>query len=118
MRFRTGVAGSAALAQAREILKAITKADRASTLNAGRPTSSQHYGEANQFGDIDQEKLKEALKKNEEATKIGGSKRKCNSVDAGIDVTAEEMEAYRMKKERTDDPLAKLAESEEILEYK
>lgn len=118
MRFGTGVAGSAALAQAREILKAIPKADRASTLNGGRPTSSQHYGEASQFGDIDQEKLKEALKKNEEATKIGGSKRKYNSVDAGIDVTAEEMEAYRMKKERTDDPLAKLAESEEILEYK
>merc|ERR1712038_2255294 len=115
MRYGTGVAGSAALAQAREILKAIPQTERNSTLSKTRPTSSQHYGEADQFADIDKEKLKEALKKSDEMKKTGGSKRKYNSVDAEVDVTAEEMEAYRMKKERADDPLAKLAESEEIL---
>eukprot|EP00551_Chaetoceros_affinis_P004233 CAMPEP_0203663270 /NCGR_PEP_ID=MMETSP0090-20130426/914_1 /ASSEMBLY_ACC=CAM_ASM_001088 /TAXON_ID=426623 /ORGANISM="Chaetoceros affinis, Strain CCMP159" /LENGTH=617 /DNA_ID=CAMNT_0050526155 /DNA_START=241 /DNA_END=2094 /DNA_ORIENTATION=+ len=118
MRYGNGVAGSAALAQAREILKAMPKTDKASSLSKARPTSSQHYGEADQFAELDQDKVKEALKKNEQTKKTGGSKRKYNSVDAEVDVTAEEMEAYRLKKERADDPLAKLAESEEILEYK
>ncbi len=114
MRYGTGIAGSAALAQAREILKIIPQTERASSLaSQNRPTSSQFYGEADQFVKLDQEKVKEALRGDEEK-----DKRKYNSVDANIDVTAEEMEAFRMKRQRADDPLAKLADSEELLEYK
>lgn len=38
------------------------------------------------------------------------TKRKYNSLDAGAGVTPEEMEAYRIKKGRGDDPLAAVAE--------
>ena len=114
MRYGNGVAGSAALAQAREILKVIPQTERASSLgNNGRPTSSQFYGEADQFSKLDQEKLKNALREEENS-----DKRKYNSVDANIDVTAEEMEAFRMKRQRADDPLSKLADSEVLLDYK
>ena len=34
-----------------------------------------------------------------------------------VEVTEEDMEAYRLKKERADDPMAKLARSDEILDY-
>ena len=115
MRYGTGVAGSAALAQAAEILKTIPVAKRDSSSNA-RPTNSQHYGEADQFVQLDEEKLKKALNKNSDSTEL--SKRRYNSVDANVDVTAEDMEAYRLKRQRADDPLAKLADTEEILEYK
>ncbi len=41
-----------------------------------------------------------------------GSKRKFNSVDsAGEIVTPEEMEAFRLKKLRTDDPMAQIPAS-------
>ena len=119
MRYGTGVAGSAALAQAREMLKAIPQTERSSTKSSSlRPTSSKMYGEADQFAEIDKEKLKEALKKEEENEKDDGKKRKYNSMNATNDVTEEEMEAYRLKKDRGDDPMAKLASSGELLEYK
>ena len=47
----------------------------------------------------------------------GDKKRKYNSVSTEVDITAEEMEAYRLKKDRTDDPIAQFG-SEEILAYK
>jgi len=122
MRYGTGVAGSAALAQAREMLKAIPQTERnTSTALNTRPTSSSMYGEADQFKELDKDKLKAAMQKEEVKNKIiddKKKKRKYNSVDADIDVTAEEMEAYRLKKERSDDPLTKLADTEELLEYK
>ena len=57
--------------------------------------------------------MKEALKKLEEkeraAVEADGSKRKFNSLDGagGEVVTPEEMEAFRLKKQREDDPMAK-----------
>lgn len=113
MRYGTGIAGSAELAQAKEILKAIPGVEQTS-VSKTRPTSSQHYGEADQFVKLDQEKLKQELNKNNDKL----SKRRYNSVTADVDVTTEEMEAYRMKRQRADDPLSKLADTEEILEYK
>ena len=59
--------------------------------------------------------VKEALKKLEEreraAMEADGSKRKFNSLDGagGEMVTPEEMEAFRLKKQREDDPMAKHA---------
>lgn len=46
----------------------------------------------------------------QEAMEGDASKRKFNSVanEGGETVTAEEMEAFRLKKQRTDDPMAKL----------
>jgi competence protein ComGC len=43
-------------------------------------------------------------------------KRKYNSLGTDVDVTEEQMEAYRLKKGRSDDPMAKVG-SDEILEY-
>ena len=45
-----------------------------------------------------------------------GSKRKFNSVDGGGGelVTPEEMEAFRLKKSRADDPMAQLAAGEKV----
>jgi pre-mRNA-processing factor SLU7 len=121
MKYGTGVAGSAALAQAREMLKAIPPTERTSNgANSLRPTSSKMYGEANQFAEIDQEKVKEALMKQKEDNQEVGDdkKRKYNSMNATNDITEEEMEAYRLKKDRGDDPMTKLASSGELLQYK
>ena len=121
LRFGTGIAGSAALAQANEILKTMLPNKKSSSNSNGRPTNSQMYGEADQFAKMDSKKLKEALDKTndaeEKAVRSGGSsKRKYNSLNVDIDVSVEEMEAYRMTRERADDPLSKLS-SDEILEY-
>jgi hypothetical protein len=37
---------------------------------------------------------------------------------AEVDVTEEEMEAYRLRKDRGADRMAKLASSDEVLDYK
>ncbi len=61
--------------------------------------------------------VKEALKRLDEREKAAmeadGSKRKFNSLDAaGEIVTPEEMEAFRLKKQRADDPMAQLVAGE------
>lgn len=118
MRYGTGVSGSAALAQAREMLKAIPTGERKT--GVAPPAMSKLYGEADQNAKFDKDKLDQALKKldqsREEAT--ADRKRKYNSMNAQVDVTEEEMEAYRMRKDRGADPMAKLASSDEILDYK
>jgi pre-mRNA-processing factor SLU7 len=118
MRFGTGVAGSAALAQARGMLKALPGSS--SGKNAMDPPSvrSKLYGEADQKAQVDKEKVKAALKNfdREDATK-DERKRKYNSMNAEVDVTEEEMEAYRLRKERGADPMANLG-SDEVLNYK
>jgi len=122
LRYGTGEAGSAALAQAREMLKAIPSAKgKDPSLQNGPPSSQQSklYGEVDQNIKLDPQKVQEALKKVEKETSKNEDdrKRKYHSVNAQVDVTEEEMEAYRMKKDRTDDPMAKLS-SEEVLDYK
>ena len=117
MRFGTGKAGSAALAQAREMLKAVPKSQRPGGDAAGatggfKPNTSKMYGEANQNATLDAEKVKEALRKAEKskAEAKDDRKRKYNSLNAdSYDVTEEEMEAYRLSKENANDPMAKLS---------
>ena len=125
MRYGTGAAGSAAMAQAREMLKAVPAAERtaaAAAAAAAKPSGSKMYGEANQHADLDKAKVRAALRKaaEEDANNEGDDrKRKYNSISSdGMDVTEEEMEAFRLRKERSDDPMAKLANSDELLEYK
>lgn len=120
LRYGTGVAGSAALAQAREMLKVIPTGERTSTLTSSEPMNrSKHYGEADQKVILDKTKVEEALKNaDREALQHGSErKRKFNSTNAEVNVTEEEMEAYRMRKGRGDDPMTKLS-SEEVLDYK
>ena len=121
MRYGTGLAGSAALAQARGMLKA------QSNLNAGcknamdPPTSrSKLYGEADQKAQLDRDKVKAAMEKLDREEKEAAdkkNKRKYNSMNAETEVTEEEMEAYRMRKEVSSDPMSKIS-SDEILDYK
>ena len=124
MRYGTGVAGSAALAQARGMLKAMPTSKKGDNQKKFEAPSSRSrlYGEADQKADIDAEKLKKALEKEQKASlqnnhDLNDRKRKYNSMNAEVDVTEEEMEAYRLRKERSDDPMAKLG-SGELLDYK
>ena len=118
MRYGTGVSGSAALAQAREMIKAIPTGERKT--GVAPSAMSKLYGEADQNATFDKDKLDQALKKwdqsQEEAT--DDRKRKYNSINAQVEVTEEEMEAYRMRRNRGADPMAKLASSDAILDYK
>lgn len=121
MRYGTGVAGSAALAQARGMLKAIPAEQRNGSNNKFEPPSNQSkmYGEADQSAVIDKDKVQKALQDldKQQEDNIDSRKRKYNSVDSSVDVTDAEMEAYRLRKERRADPMAKI-NSEELLDYK
>jgi pre-mRNA-processing factor SLU7 len=121
MQHGTGVAGSAALAQARGMLKAIPSKSSAANNNNEPSSRSKMYGEADQKAELDAAKVREALKKQqqeeEEEKDLKKKKRKYNSMDANVDVTEEEMEAYRLHKGRGADPMSKIA-TDEVLEYK
>lgn len=62
------------------------------------------------FCGVEHPQIKAALKKldkeEKEALEKDGSKGKFNSLAGGEDVTPEEMEAWRMKRARGDDPVA------------
>jgi len=64
---------------------------------------------------LDEAKLREALKKqkahNRKAIETDDRKRKFNSLAGNEEVTPEEMEAYRMSRNREDDPMAKYLEA-------
>jgi pre-mRNA-processing factor SLU7 len=123
MRYGTGKAGSAALAQARGMLKALPGNERTgkSSANATMANRSKMYGEANQNPDLDQAKLKQAMKKAEqEQSKQEAEddrKRKYHSMNAEVDVTEEDMEAYRLQKGQKSDPMANIG-SDKLLDYK
>jgi hypothetical protein len=79
------------------------------------------YGEAvDQHKEFDRSKVQEAIKRQqlqEEANAKEGKKTKYNSFHADVDVTEEDMEAYRLRKGRgAEDPLASMGD--ELLEYK
>ena len=86
---------------------------------AAHTTGAALYGEVEEGVELDQEKLKKALEKEEAFQKAAKEdpeddrKRKYNSF-VSTEVTAEEMEAYRMKKNRSEDPMAKIS-SDDIL---
>ena len=117
MRYGTGLAGSAALAQARGMLKASSKATSGSLQVEPPSARSKLYGEADPNAQLDENKVKAALEKLDKQQSESKNKRKYNSMNAETEVTQEEMEAYRMRKEVRSDPMAKLS-SDEILEYK
>ena len=121
MRFGTGVAGSAALAQARGMLKAMPTGNSGSTNSKFDPPSSRSrlYGEADQKAKVDHSKVKKAMEAMDKAEResVDDRKRKYNSLGTEVDVTEEEMEAYRLRKERSADPMAKIR-SDELLDYK
>lgn len=119
MKYGTGIAGSAALAQARGMLKASTAGAASgggSKASASHLSQSKLYGEANQAADLDQAKVKAALQKTDQIEE-DDRKRKYHSVNVNENLTEEDMEAYRLKKGRSSDPMAKLGE-DEVLDYK
>eukprot|EP00903_Cladosiphon_okamuranus_P019680 g18086.t1 len=74
---------------------------------------SDLFGEGTANVDLDEDKLKEAVKKQKAFLSKGGEevddrKRKYNSMTS-TDVTKEDMEAYRLTKAYNDDPLANLS---------
>ena len=119
MKYGTGQAGSAALAQARGMLKASAtgSAKSGSTASNAMLNRSKLYGEANPTADLDQSKVQEALKRSQQENEKDDRKRKYHSLNVEENMTEEEMEAYRLKKERSSDPMAKLG-TEEVLDYK
>ena len=121
MRYGTGMAGSAALAQARVMLKAMPSGEKSSKLSKlSNSNKSKLYGEVDPttVGNLDESKVQAALKKMSKSHDDSSDrKRKYNSINADVDVTEEEMEAYRLHKERSSDPMAKIS-SEEVLDYK
>jgi pre-mRNA-processing factor SLU7 len=122
LQYGTGAAGSAALEQARGMLKAIPKGNQSGNSSNNAPSSrSKLYGEADQGATFDKDKLKKALeefdRKDDEEKKNDSRKRKYNSVESNVDVTEEQMEAYRLRKERSADPMSQI-NSDELLDYK
>ena len=84
---------------------------------AAKKGAIQLYGAVEEDIELDQEKLKKALAKEalfQKQDVEDDRKRKYNSFTS-TEVTAEEMEAYRMKKTRGDDPMAKMLGSDELL---
>ena len=89
-----------------------------------RAKQSEMYGESATAVKLDKEKLQEALRKEElfqktfnERDEADDRKRKYTSMGAEVKVSLEEMEAYRIKKNRGEDDMSKIG-SDELLEYK
>ena len=125
LTYGSGTAGSAMLATARKMLEVIPKASAVSAnKDKYKPNAqSKLYGDAtDQHKDFDNDKLKAAMKRQEEEEaaaerNMSKNKRKYNSLSADVDVTEEDMEAYRMRKERgLNDPMANMGD--ELLDYK
>jgi pre-mRNA-processing factor SLU7 len=95
------------------------------------------YGDADSKVVLDETKMKEALRKAAEWQQNGGAsgaaaaaaaagsdgtvagnKRGYNSLQATADMTPEDMEAWRIKRQKEEDPMLALLGSEELLEYK
>lgn len=124
LQYGSGAAGSAMLASARKMLEVIPKpAHNGNSDDKFKPNQqSKLYGEVvDQHKEFDKEKLQEAMRRQQQQEKVvvndGKNKRKYNSLHAEVDVTEEDMEAYRLSKGRgVEDPMAKLGK-EELLDY-
>ncbi len=120
IKYGTGISGSAALAQARAMLKSLPGEDKVKEKSTMRlAANSKLYGESERNVHLDSEKLKAALVKEADSKEESSDdrKRRYNSSDADINVTEEDMELYRLKKNRTDDPMANFG-SNQVLEYR
>lgn len=108
-----------ARAQKEEDRAAAAAADGgAKRLEGFRPSSDGLWGtETGEEGlQLDAEKLKEAMKRQEAALRRreedgDDRKRGYNSLNEDFSVTAEDMEAYRLKRSRGDDPLAAIEQA-------
>ena len=125
LTYGSGAAGSAMLASARKMLEVIPKGSyiQASNDKFKPNAQSKLYGEASdQHKEFDKDKIMAAMKRQEEEEAVAQrsmdkNKRKYNSLSADVDVTEEDMEAYRMRKERgTEDPMANMGD--DLLDYK
>lgn len=124
LAYGSGFAGSAMLASARKMLEVIPRSSASNANNDKFKPNQQSklYGEVvDQHKDYDKEKLQAAMKRQQEAeeaaTKETKSKKKYNSLKAEVDVTEEDMEAYRLRKGRgVEDPMANMGD--DLLDYK
>ncbi|GAX12620.1 pre-mRNA-processing factor SLU7 [Fistulifera solaris] len=112
-RYGTGVAGTAELAQARGMLKSMPRNERTSSIQQ----KSKLYGEADVHATLDEKKLKEALQRAQTDEIKDERKRKYNSMNAEVDISEEDMEAYRLTKEQKNDPMANIG-TDELLDYR
>ena len=121
LQYGTGKAGSAALAQARKMLQAKAPPGNRTAGNGQTTVNrSKLYGEASdQHQVMDEAKVQAALEraKKRDQGDTDDRKRKYHSMNAEADLTEEDMEAYRLNKNLSSDPMAKL-EDDEVLEYK
>jgi len=78
---------------------------------------SQLYGEADSSVTLDEAKMKEALRKATENDGGASNKRGYNSM-ATVDVSAEDIEAWRIKRLKEADPMSALINSDVLLEKK
>lgn len=82
-------------------------------------SKSELYGEHSGKAEFDQEKLNKAIKEQDafqkKAVEMDDRKRKYNSFQKEEEITPEVMEAYRLKKGKAEDPMAKLLGSDVLL---
>ncbi|KAL7518029.1 hypothetical protein ACHAWX_002892 [Stephanocyclus meneghinianus] len=125
LTYGSGVAGSAMLASARKMLEVIPRGNNSALGNDKFKPNQQSklYGEAvDQHKEFDKVKVQAAIKHQQEQEEAlareGRKKHKYNSFQAEVDVTEEDMEAYRLLKGRgAEDPMANRG-GEELLDYK
>jgi len=106
------------IAPARKPLEAVPAGNNAAKKSV-LVSRSEVYGESSLgtgSGGLSSDRLQQAMEKNE-SNKVEDGKRGYNSMQS-VDVTLEDMEAYRRKKVKTEDPMANLLDSDELLEYK
>lgn len=104
-------------------------ASNATSSSAGTHPNSSKYVKAGTTNDgqgiaLDQEKLKEAMQREENRLKQCkddshmNNKRGYNSTDANVETTEEDLEAFRLKRLKAEDPMANLDfDSETLLDY-
>jgi len=111
------IQGAIDVYQEKKLLELSQKGDYSTPFEINFTNPNDLYGECT-AKDLDHAKVQAALKKVEDAKCAGaaGKKRGYNSMDS-IDVSVEDMEAYRMTKITRDDPMAAMLNSEELLEH-
>lgn len=114
--------------QARKMLDSNPKKDAAPAGNT-LTKRSDIFGESNPaaVSSLDADKLARAQRKADEqeaqarssaAAGTGDERKRGYNSMQSVDVTAEDMEVYRMKRVKGDDPMAALLDSDTVLEYK
>ena len=103
--------------QERKMLELLPKDDHSNRPSATFTNRNDIYGESS-AENLDEGLVRDALER-AKASKVaerGEKKRGYNSMDK-IDVTVEDMEAYRITKISREDPMANILQSDELLLY-